>query len=90
MLDDRLRDGEAVEGARAAADLVEDHEAPGVERLRIRAVCAISTRNVLAPRARSSPAPIRAKSRSTIPIRALRAGRNSPPAPAPQATRPVG
>ena len=26
--DDRLRDGEAVEGARAAADLVEDHEAP--------------------------------------------------------------
>ena len=42
------------------------------------AVSVISTRNVLWPRARLSWAPIRVNTRSTTPIRALRAGTKLP------------
>src|SRR5437588_386609 len=46
--------------------------------LRIAAVSTISTMNVERPRARSSAAPTRLKRRSTMPIRAARAGTNEP------------
>ena len=46
--------------------------------LRMLAVSTISTMNVLRPRASSSLAPTRAKTRSAMPTRALRAGTNEP------------
>ncbi len=50
----------------------------GVAWCRIRAHSAISTMKVLWPRARSSAAPTRVKSRSTTPMRARVAGTNDP------------
>ena len=49
--------------------------------LRIAAVSCISTMKVERPAARSSPAPTRLNSRSTIPIRAASAGTKGRPAP---------
>ena len=70
VLGDRPGQRDAVEGAGAAADLVEDHQAAGVALFRMLAVSVISTMKVLWPRLSSSVAPTRAKRRSTMPIRA--------------------
>ena len=67
VLGDRPGDAQAVEGRRAAADLVEDDEA--ARRRACAGCCAvscISTMNVDWPRAMLSEAPTRAKMRSTI------------------------
>ena len=50
----------------------------GVALLRMFAVSCISTRKVERPRARSSPAPIRVKTRSRTPRRIAVAGTNEP------------
>ena len=79
VLGDRPGDAQAVEGRRAAADLVEDDEA--ARRRACAGCCAvscISTMNVDWPRAMLSDAPTRAKMRSTIGSFASRAGTNEP------------
>ena len=77
-LDQVARDGprerEAVEGRRAAADFVHQHQDSRVAPFRIAADSVISTMNVERPRARSSAAPMRVKMRSIGPIVALVAG----------------
>ena len=78
MLDRRPGDGEAVEGRRAAADLVEDDEGMRPPGLRIAAVSTISTMKVERPRARSSAAPTRLNRRSTMPMWADFAGTYEP------------
>ena len=82
VLDGGPGDREAVEGCRAAPDLVEDDERALRRLVEDAAVSTISTMNVERPRARSSAAPTRLNSRSTTPIVRRRApARTSPSAP---------
>ena len=78
VLGDRPGDRQAVEGRRAAADLVEDHQARRVAWWRMLAVSIISTMKVEWPRARLSDAPTRVKTRSHNPMRAVFAGTKQP------------
>ena len=74
VLGDGPRDREAVVGARAAADLVEDHERAPRGVAQDVAVSRISTMKVLSPRATLSLAPTRESMRSTTPMRARSRG----------------
>ena len=78
MFDRRPGDGEPVEGRGAAADLVEDDQGAVARLIEDAAVSTISTMKVERPRARSSAAPTRENSRSTMPIRARYAGTKLP------------
>jgi hypothetical protein len=88
VLDDRPGQRQAVEGGGAAADLVEDHQALGlVAWCRMLAVSIISTMKVDSPRARSSLAPTRVKTRSTIRSRPRGPARSSRPGPSGRSAR---
>ena len=79
VLHDRPGDGDAVVGAGAAPDLVQDRAGCAAWRgCRMLAVSTISTMKVDCPAAISSCAPMRVKMRSTRPMRAASAGTNEP------------
>ena len=76
VFDDGPGDGDAIEGGGTAADRTMRER--GVALLRMLAVSCISTMKVERPRARSSPAPTRVKTRSTRPIFISSAGTGQP------------